>query len=307
MRKAACEKGVVTQMGNQGHASDTIRRFAEVVRAGSVGAIHTVHAGSISSYSQMMALGILKERLPVPEGLDWDLWLGPAPERPYHPAYVPSKWRGWKAFGTGVIGDWTCHVLDPAFWALDLGAPVSVEAVSVGDYDPVVHAETFPSGATIRFEFPAKPGRGPVTVFWYSGFDVRKMPRPEGLEAGQEMPVKGAVLLGEKGAIIHSFEGAADFRVVPPPGAGVPEAPPRTIPSAGDPYREFQAAIREKVRAGSDFAGYGGPLTEIALLGVIAMGLPGRKLGWDGAAGRFTDCDEANARIVPEFRKGWGL
>lgn len=307
LTRAASAKGVVTQLGNQGHATDAIRRMVEAVRAGAVGAVHTVHAGCQSSYSRMKDLASVSGTVPVPAELDWDLWLGPVPERPYHPAYLPGKWRGWRAFGTGVIGDWTCHVLDPAFWALDLGAPESVEAVSVGDYDPVRHAETFPSGATIRYRFPAKAGRGPVTVYWHSGFDVQKMPRPEGLEAGKELPSTGAVLLGDKGAIVHGSHGAGGWRIVPPPGGKAPEPPPRSIPSAGDPYRDFQAAILEKRPAGSDFAAYGGPLTEVALLGTIAMAFPGRKLGWDAAAGRITDCPEADARVTPPFRKGWGL
>ncbi len=306
LMKTAREKGVVTQLGNQGHASDSIRRFVETVRAGAIGAVHTIHAGCQSSYSRIRDLGILSERPPVPEGLDWNLWLGPVPERPYHPAYLPGKWRGWKAFGGGVIGDWICHVLDPSYWALDLGAPRSVEAVSLGDYDPVRHAETYPSGCTIRYEFPAREGRGPVTIYWYSGFDVQKMPRPEGLEAGKETPTTGAVLLGERGAMLHGSHGAGGFRVLPGGGAK-PEPPPRVLPSVGDPYKDFAAAIREGRRAGSDFTDYGGPLTEVALLGIIAMGFPGRKLAWDGAAGRFTDCDEANLKLKPEFRAGWGL
>ncbi len=309
MAAAARGKGVVTQMGNQGHASDTIRRFVEVVRAGSVGTIHTVHAGSISSYSKMRELALLNERPPVPEWLDWDAWLGPAPERPYHPAYMGGKWRGWKAFGTGVIGDWTCHVLDPAFWALDLGSPSSVEAVSVGDYDPVRHGETFPSGATIRFEFPARAGRGSVTVYWHSGFDVRKMPRPEGLDAGQEMPVKGALLLGDRGAIIHGFEGAADFRVIPPPGARAPEPPPATLPSAGNPYKEFQAAIHGGHKAGSDFAEYGGPLTEVALLGVSwrdSHGFAGEEAVLGRSGGPLHQLGGSQRADRPRVSKGMG-
>ncbi len=307
LARAAKEKGVVTQLGNQGHATDSIRRCVEAVRGGLVGAVHTVHAGCQSSYSRIRDLSAIAERPPVPPELDWDLWLGPVAERPYHPAYLPGKWRGWRAFGTGVIGDWICHVLDPAFWALDLGAPESVEAVSVGRYDPVGHAETFPPGATIRYLFPAKAGRGPVTVYWHSGFDVQKMPRPEGLEAATELPGTGAVLLGEKGAIVHGSHGAGGWKIVLPPGSKAPELPPKTIPSAGDPYRDFCAAIQEKRAAGSDFSAYGGPLTELALLGGIAMTFPGRKLAWDAAVARLTDCPEAEARLTPKFRKGWGL
>jgi hypothetical protein len=177
----------------------------------------------------------------------------------------------------------------------------------VGEYDPARHAETFPPGCTIRYEFPAKGGRGPVTLFWYTGLDAQKMPRPEGLEEGKDLPSIGAVLVGEKGAIVHGSHGAGGLRIVPEARRKGYAPPAPTLPRVGDPYRDFTAAIRHQRKAGSDFAEYGGPLTELALLGVIAMDFPGRALAWDGAAGRFTDAEEANRRLAPEFRKGWSL
>ncbi|MBE3135616.1 MAG: Gfo/Idh/MocA family oxidoreductase, partial [Acidobacteria bacterium] len=119
LMKAARDRKVVTQLGNQGHSSDSIRMFCEWIGDGAIGNVHTVHAGCGMVYSKIKDLGRLKEQHDVPAGLDWDLWLGPVPFRPYHPAYVPGSWRSWLAFGTGVIGDWVCHVVDPAFWALD--------------------------------------------------------------------------------------------------------------------------------------------------------------------------------------------
>jgi predicted dehydrogenase len=307
LMKASREKGVVTQLGNQGHASDSIRRCVEWVRDGAIGAVHTVHASCSAVHNRVKDLPLLAEKHEVPAELDWDLWLGPAEFRPYHPVYLPGKWRGWKPFGSGTIGDWVCHVVDPSFWALDLGAPASVEALRIGDYDPVKHADTFPAGCTIRFEFPAKGARGPVTLYWYSGHDFNRKPRPEGVDESVELPATGAILVGEKGAIVHGSHGAGGVKIVPEARAKAVTLPPASIPRVGDPYKDFVAAIRGKRKAGADFAEYGGPLTEIALLGIVSMNFAGRKLSWDGPAARFTDCEEANRYLTPTFRKGWSL
>jgi predicted dehydrogenase len=307
LMKAAREKGVVTQLGNQGHSTDSIRRCVEWVRDGAIGRVHTVHASCSAVHNRLKDFPLLTEKPPVPQELDWDLWLGPAEFRPYHPCYLPGKWRGWKPFGNGTIGDWVCHVVDPSFWALDLGAPRTVEAVNVGDYDPVGHADTFPLGCTIRYEFPAKGDRGPVTLFWYSGADFNRKPNPEGLKEGEELPATGAVLLGDQGAIVHGSHGASGVKIVPDEKMKSYKPPAATLPRVGDHYKDFVAAIREGRKAGSDFALYGGPLTEIAMLGIIAMNFPKRKLSWDGEAARFTDGDEANRFLHPPYRKGWSL
>lgn len=307
LMKAAREKGVVTQLGNQGHSTDSIRKCVELIRDGAIGRVHTVHASCSSVHNRAKDFPLREERPPVPEGFDWDLWLGPAEYRPYHPMYLPGKWRGWKPFGDGTIGDWVCHVVDPSFWALDLGAPHTVEAVTIGDYDPVKHADTFPQGCTIRFEFAAKGDRGPVTLYWYSGADFNRKPAPEGFDEGQELPATGAVILGDKGAVVHGSHGAGGFKLVPGALAKSAKPPAPTIPRVGDHYRDFAAAIREGRKAGSDFGLYGGPLTELALLGIIAMNFPQRKLAWDGEAGKFTDAEEANRFLNPPCRKGWSL
>jgi predicted dehydrogenase len=307
LMKAAREKGVVTQLGNQGHSTDSIRKCVEWVRDGAIGRVHTIHASCNSVHNRVKDFPLLEEKHPVPEGLDWDLWLGPAEFRPYHPVYLPGKWRGWKPFGNGTIGDWICHVVDPSFWALELGAPQTVEAVNIGEYDPVKHADTFPQGCTIRFEFPAKEGRGAVTLYWYSGGDASKKPVPEGLEEGQEVPATGAVLLGDKGAIVHGSHGASGVRIVPSARMKAYKPPTPSLPRVGDHYKDFVAAIREGRKAGSDFALYGGPLTELAMLGIIAMNFPGRKLTWEGEGARFSDSSEANRYLDHPYRKGWTL
>jgi predicted dehydrogenase len=307
LMKAAREKGVVTQLGNQGHSSETIRRCVEWVRAGAIGRVHTVHASCSAVHCKVKELPLLSEKPPVPADLDWDLWLGPALERPYHPAYLPGKWRGWKPFGNGTIGDWVCHVVDPAFWALDLGAPRTVEAVRIGDYDPRAHADTFPAGCTIKFEFPAKGERGAVTLYWYSGLDASLKPRPKELEAGREVPTTGAILVGEGGEIMHGSHGAGGVKIVPEEKMKAYKQPSPSIPRVGNHHKDFVTAILEKRKAGSDFAEYGGPLTEIAMLGIIAMNFPQRKLTWDSENARFTDCDEANRFVNPPYREGWSL
>ncbi len=307
LMKAAHEKNVVTQLGNQGHSTDSIRKCVEWVRDGAIGRVKEIHASCNISHFKGKDLPLLEQRPPVPEGIDWDLWLGPALDRPYNPVYLPGKWRGWRAFGNGTIGDWICHVVDPSFWALDLGAPTSVEAVHLGEFDPVKHAETFPAAATIRFEFPEKGGRPAVPLTWYSGFDAEKKPRPQGMAEGKELPATGAVLLGEKGAIVHGSHGAGGVTLVPDAKMKEYKQPAPSIPRVKDHHADFVQAIKEGRKAGSDFALYGGPLTELAMIGIIAMNFPGRKLAWDGAAGRFTDCDDANQRLNPPYRKGWSL
>ena len=305
--KAAREKGVVTQLGNQGHSTDSIRRCVEWVRDGAIGEVKEIHASCNGVHFRGKDIPLLAERPAVPEGLDWDLWLGPAGERPYHHVYLPGKWRGWKAFGNGTIGDWICHVVDPSFWALDLGAPTSVQATNIGDYDLEKHAETFPSALTVRYEFASKGSRGPVTLFWYSGHDAVKKPRPDGMADGKEVPGTGAVLLGSRGAIVHGSHGAGGVTIVPDAKMKEYKQPSPTIPRVKDHYADFVEAIKTGRKAGSDFAQYGGPLTELAMIGIIAIRFPGRKLGWDGAAGRFTDCDEANRALETPYRKGWSL
>ena len=155
---AARKYKVVTQLGNQGHSSGSIRRLCEWVWAGAIGQVHTVHAGCDAFkevYCQLRNLDKLDQTYEVPKGLDYDLWIGPVPFRPYTPFWVPWNWRGWMPFGTGTIGDWFCHVIDPSFWALDLDAPSTVQA-EVTDYDPAKQGLTYPPATKITFEFPAR-------------------------------------------------------------------------------------------------------------------------------------------------------
>jgi predicted dehydrogenase len=307
LMKAAKDKGVVTQLGNQGHSSGDIRKLVEWVRDGAIGEVHTVHARCGADHCKVSQLERRSEKHDIPRELDWDLWLGPAAERKYNPMYLPGSWRGWRPFGNGTIGDWVCHVVDPAFWALDLGAPKTVQAVKLDpEFDPVKHKDTFPHGSIIKFEFPSRGKRGPVTLYWYSGREP--IPQPEGLEPGKSPPGTGAVLIGDKGAMMHGSHGAGGVHLIPDEKMKAYKQPEPTIPRVrGGHHGDFLQAIREGRKAGSDIPGYGGPLTELAMLGIISMNFPGRKLTWNTEKVRFTDCKEANRYIKPPYRKGWTL
>jgi predicted dehydrogenase len=300
---AAKERNVVTQLGNQGHSSDSIRTFCEWIWDGAIGKVHTIHAGCAAVNSGLDALPRLKEKHDVPATLDWDLWLGPAPQRPYHPAYLPGAWRGWVPFGNGTVGDWTCHVVDPVFWALDLGAPQTIQA-KVKDYDPKTQGDAFPKGEIITYEFPAQGDRGPITMHWYSG--TEPIPRAAELEAGRDPVKTGAFVLGDKGTIMYGSHGAGGVRIVPEAKMKQYKLPPKKIDRTRGHHQDWLQAIREGKKAGSDFS-YGGPLSELAMLGVIAIKLAGTKLQWDAAAMRFTNCPEANQFVNPPYREGWKL
>jgi predicted dehydrogenase len=308
VRAAAKEHKVVTQLGNQGHSFDTIRLFCEWIWDGAIGNVKEVHATCgvgprRGGYCRIRDLPRLKEKHDVPKELDWDLWLGPAQQRPYHPTYVPGNWRGWLYFGTGAIGDWICHVVDPAFWALDLGAPKTILA-EANDYDPKKHAIVYPPGTKITYEFAAKAKRGPVRLIWHDG---NKMPpRPAELEEGRRIPETGAIVIGDAGVITYGSHGAGGVRIIPESKMRAYKKPEPTLPRVREHHQDWLQAIRKGKQAGSNFD-YGGPLTELALLGLIAIRFLGTKLQWDAEKTRFGNCPEADPYINPPYRDGWTL
>ncbi|MBU4460680.1 MAG: Gfo/Idh/MocA family oxidoreductase [Verrucomicrobia bacterium] len=308
MRKEAADRKVITQMGNQGHSTESIRVFCEWIRAGAIGDVTEVHCGCDhfpAVYCQTEKLeAVRRETPPVPEGLDWDLWLGPVERRPYHPAYVPWSWRGWSAFGSGAIGDWVCHVVDPVFWALDLDMPVSIQAETEG-YDPEKHAELYPAGSRITYEFPAQGKRGPVKLVWHDG--KIPIPRPEELEADRKVVGTGAVVIGRNGKIMYGSHGAGGCRLIPESQMKAFKMPDKTIPRVKNGHhRDWLDAIREGRSAGADFD-YGARLSEIGLLGMIAIRMGGMKLTYDGDAMRFANSEAANRLLGPPLRPGWTL
>ena len=306
---AAHKYKVVTQLGNQGHSSDTIRRVCEWIWAGAIGKVHTIHAGTDAFqkvYGQLPNLEKLQEKYDVPAGLDYDLWLGPAQFRPYTPLWVPWNWRGWMPFGGGAIGDWICHVVDPSFWALDLGAPTSVHAEAPG-YDPAKHGLIYPAASQITFEFPARSERGPVKLVWHDGTD--RIPRPPEFSADDKVPGTGAIIYGDKGMIVHGSHGGGNCLLLPDElmeKYSGKNAPAERIPRVKGHAWDWADAIRNGRKAGSNFD-YGGPLSQIGLLGLIALRFPGQTLQWDDREMRFTNNKAANAFVNPPYRKGWKL
>lgn len=316
---------VSTQMGNQGQASEDTRRLCEFVWSGVIGNVREAHIWtdrpSNGLFDEYWPQGLARptENPPVPEWLDWDVWLGPAPERPYNPAYAPFKWRGWWDFGTGALGDIGCHAMDPVFRALKLGAPTSVQACSTR-----VNKETFPLGSIVTYNFPARGAEpqahnahlvgltgkdaGAVAMqecklVWYDG--GLRPPRPEGLPNGQVMGDNGRLLVGDKGFILGnkvfaegSVKAVADI--------------PRSIPRVKDHYQEWVEACKTGKKAGANFD-WAGPLAESVLLGNVALRVQLRedltlcKLMWDSAALKVSNLEEANQFIRRQYRPGWGI
>lgn len=308
LREAAQKHKVITQVGNQGHSSDSIRIFCEWIWDGAIGNVTEIHAGCdafLDTYCQMRNLeAIAKERPAVPADFDWELWQGPVAARPYHPAYAPWNWRGWSPYGSGTLGDWVCHVIDPVFWALDLDMPTTIQAKTDG-YDPLKHADTFPVGSQITFEFPAKGKRGPVKLVWYEG--QQRIPRPAELEGGRQGVGTGAVVIGDRGKIIYGSHGAGGCRLIPEEKMKAYKRPEPKIPRVRVSHQQdWLNAVREGRPAGSPFD-YGGRLSEIGLLGVIAIRMTGQKLEYDEKAMRFTNVEQANRWLSPPYRTGWSL
>jgi predicted dehydrogenase len=303
LTELAAQSRCATQMGNQHHSSETYRRAVEWVQAGVIGPVRQVHAWT---NRPIWPQGIDRpaETPPVPRHVHWDLWLGPAPERPYHPAYHPFRWRGWWDFGTGALGDMGCHILDPIVWALHLSAPTEVEAESSG-----LHPETAPKWSVIRWTFPARRLQGrpspqdqlpPVQLTWYDG---GKLP-PKDLFEGVKIPGNGSLLIGDKGKLLLPH-GGGPLQLLPQAQFAGFQAPAPFLPRSPGHYREWIEACKGGKPAGSHF-GYAGPLTEIVLLGNVAL-RTGRKILWDSAALKALHCPEADRFLRREYRKGWTL
>ena len=303
LMKAARRHKVVTQLGNQGHSYDTIRMFCEWIWDGAIGNVYEVHAGCTADHCKIREFHKRDEKHEIPPTLDWDLWLGPAKYRQYNPMYLPGRWRGWMPFGSGTIGDWICHVVDPVFWALDLGAPKTIQAQADG-YDPKEHADTFPHGSIITFEFAARGKRGPVKLLWHSG--RKRIPRPAELDEGRKLQETGAIVIGDKGKIMYGSHGAGGVRIIPEAKMQAYKRPDQTLRRVRGHHNDWLDSIKNGKQAGSNFD-YGGPLTELARLGIIAMQLLGQKLEWDGKNMRFTNSAQANQLVNPPSRKGWEL
>ena len=241
-----------------------------------------------------------KETPPVPSTLDWDLWLGPAPYRPYHPAYVPFSWRGWWDFGSGGLGDMGIHNLAPVFSALKLGAPASVYSSST-----LVYKETLPLASTVHYEFPAREGMPAVKLHWYDGGMIPS--RPDELEDNRELSREdGLIFVGDKGKMYVEGWGGNSPRLIPEAKMKSYKRPPKTLPRSIGHHKEWIEACKHgtPTRSGFDFAG---PLTEAVLLGTVSVRMGGRRLSWDSKNFKITNLPEANKYLHYEYRQGWTL
>lgn len=308
LTRAAKAAGVATQMGNQGHATEGARLTNEWIQAGVIGEVREVHVWSDRAGNLWkQGIGRPKDTPPVPPTLDWDLWLGPIQERPYHPAYVPMNWRGWRDFGTGALGDMGCHIIDHPVWALGLGAPTSVEARSTLDGSFLEgnrpNLETYPIASIITFEFPARDSLPPVRMTWYEGGLMP--PTPSEMPKGDELPANGVLYVGSKGKMHHSSHGGMPT-LLPASLHEQAKAIPQTLKRSPGHYEEWLQACKGGPAPVSNFD-YAGPLTEVVLLGVLALRAPGTRLEWDAANFRIKNASELNRHLHTEYRKGWTL
>ena len=305
LAEAAKEAKVATQMGIQGHSGEGIRMICEWIWAGVIGEVREVDAWcSLSYYPWGHASWSCawserpKETPPLPSGLNWDLWIGPAPMRPYHRAYHPRTWRCWWDFGSGMMGDRGAHTLDPVFWALKLTPPTSVDATSCGNT-----AEMHPLSAIVTYQFPARDDMPPLKLTWYEG---TRPPWPDDLEDGRRMPSEGGALFkGSKGTIMCGVYGDSP-RIIPEAKMQQAERPEKTIPRVhGSHEMDWVRACKTGDPAGADFA-YSGPLTEVCALGNVAKRVDAR-IVWDAQNLKVTNLPEANQYVRYDYREGWAL
>jgi len=297
MAATARAQGVVTQTGNQHHATEGYRRTAEIIQSGVLGPIREVHAWT---NRPIWPQGIARpaDRPAVPGYLNWDLWLGPAPERPYHGVYHPGGWRGWFDFGSGALGDMGPHLLDPVLWALDLAAPTIVAAEASG-----LQSESFPLASTVRFDFPERAGQPAVTLTWYDG---DRQP-PASVTGIERLPDNGVLFLGERAKLFAPSYGGRPT-VLPRTRNERIELPEPFLSSSPGHHLEWVRACKGQGEASCDFD-YGARLTEICLVGKLAVRAsawrPGEELTWDRDLTQFSNAPELSRRIDRDYRTGW--
>jgi predicted dehydrogenase len=316
MRETARQKGVCTQMGNQGTADSGLRRAVELVRAGGLGEVTEVHVWTNRPFNYWkQAPDIVArstESVPIPSHVHWDLFLGSAPERPYNPVYHPHNWRGWWDFGTGALGDMACHTTNLPFMALQLGLPVRVSAKS-GEINP----ETYPAWATITYEFPARGNLPPVKLTWYEGANKGKRnlpPRSVFPDRGLEPSDSGSVIVGSRYRMYSPNDYGAK-QVLWPKGDYAELKPPEPFlprhASAGDIDANQKKEWAQAIRAGkpsialSNFE-YSATLTESMLLGNVAV-RSGQAIDYNPETGEIANNSEASRYLKPYFRRGWEI
>jgi predicted dehydrogenase len=280
----ARKQGRITQMGTQIHSGDNYRRVVEIVQSGAIGKVTDVHVWVGNAYGNRPRP---VDTPPVPEHLHYDIWLGPAPARPYHPTFVPFWWRGFWDYGGGSLADMACHHMDLSFWALGLHAPTHISAEG-----PEHDIETTPTWLIVKYKFPE------VNLTWYHG--GRK---PEMFEDGT-LPEwgDGTLFIGTKGMMLAGYN---RYRLLPEKDYKGYTPPPKTIASSPGQHEEWLNAVKGNGKPLCHFD-YAGPLTETVLLGNAAF-RHGSPIEWDSKTARITNAPEANRYLTKEYRKGWSL
>jgi len=301
MAEIARRNNLATQMGNQGTASNDLRRAAAIIQSGALGVVKEVH---VWTNRPVWPQGCDRPPTrPVPDHVRWALWLGPAPLRPYAvwderrgwggpEAYHPFNWRGWWDFGTGALGDMACHTMNMPYMALDLRDPTSVEAETSGH-----NGDSYPSWSIIRYEFPARGDRPALTLHWYDG-DKRP---PAELFDGRDVSASGALVVGEHGSLYSPNDYGGDPQFIG--DVDVPEVQYEQSPGH---FAEFARAIETGSPARSNFPDYAGPLTETVLLGNLAVWTGGR-VEWNAKTMTAkTDSPGVERLIRKDYPDGWG-
>jgi predicted dehydrogenase len=298
--RVAKETGVATQLGNQGHSGDFIRQTCEMIWAGAIGDVREVHAWTSASRWNKKHTGGRPEGEPVPKGVNWDLWLGTREMRPYSHIYNPVSWRDFWDFGTAPIGDFFCHNFDPALWALDLREPLSIEAHGAGGVDSYIA----PVGGLYTYEFGPR-GKMPAVKFtWYDGGLMP--PRPDILEPDDQLGSggNGILFVGDKG-LLTCPGWAGRPTLLPGSRDAEYQRPPKTLPRGKGHHRDWLDACKGGPAASANFE-YGAALTEIGLLGLVAMRV-GKKMTWDAKAMKATNAPEADQYLKEKYRAGWEI
>jgi predicted dehydrogenase len=301
LAEEAKKAGIVSQMGNQGHSMEGARLVCEWIWDGAIGPVYEVHVWT-NRPIWPQGIDAPKETPSCPPTLDWNMWIGPAPWRYFHPAYHPFAWRGWWDFGTGALGDMGAHLMDQPFWALDLGHPKTIQASSTK-----FTKDSYPVAETVTYEFPARGKFAPTRLTWYDGGLAPT--RPKELENGRMMGDEGGgvLIVGKKGSLMCGTYGE-NPRLLPEKLMQDYKRPAKSIPRSPGIHEEWIAAIKEGKKSTTDFS-YSATLTEVMLLGNIAMRTAETKtvLEWDPIKMEFPNLPEANQYLHKQYRQGWSL
>jgi hypothetical protein len=302
LAEVAGEKKLATQMGNQGNSSDSTRLIREWIKAGVLGEIREIHHWN----DYPMAARQPRQPAPIPPGVDWDLWLGPLAVRPFTTGTIRMGWHPYSDICNGLIGNWGTHHISGAWWALDLGAPRTIEVVKQTEW-PV--KQSYPLGFVLKYTFPARGARPEIAMYFHGGTLVAEMPRPKHLEAGRKLNEamdgpKGQVIVGTEASIMAGpwCDGA---RIIPESKMQEVGRLPKTLGSYGDHLESWLKACREGTPTASNFR-FAAAVTEVALLGSIAL-RHGKRLEWDAARMGFPNEPAADQYLRVELRKGWDI